>query len=74
MLAQLRADDDLTETSDLFKIAMRQMPGAFHRNEKARLVGKLKAARDRKRPTAGKNKIEARVSGVSTPKRKNPLG
>jgi hypothetical protein len=53
---------------------MRQMPAPFHRYEKARLVGKLKAARDRKRPTAGKNKIEARVSGVSTPKRKNPLG
>ena len=33
---------------------MRQIAGAFHEYEKARLVAKLKAARDRKRVAAGK--------------------
>lgn len=46
--------DDLTETSDPFKIAMRQIAGVFAQLEKARLVGKLKAARDRKRATGVK--------------------
>ena len=32
----------------------RQIAGAFHEYEKARLVAKLKAARDRKRAAAGK--------------------
>ena len=43
--------DDLTETDDHMKVAMRQIAGAFSQLEKARLVAKLKAARDRKRPT-----------------------
>nr|WP_056117692.1 recombinase family protein [Methylobacterium sp. Leaf122] len=41
--------DDLTETDDPYKIAMRQIAGVFAQLEKARLVGKLRAARDRKR-------------------------
>jgi DNA invertase Pin-like site-specific DNA recombinase len=38
--------DDLTETDDHMKVAMRQIAGAFSQLEKARLVAKLKAARD----------------------------
>lgn len=41
--------DDLTNTSDPFKVAMRQIAGAFAQLEKARLVAKLKVARERKR-------------------------
>jgi DNA invertase Pin-like site-specific DNA recombinase len=52
--------DDLTETDDPFKVAMRQIAGVFAQLEKARLVGKLKAARDRKRATG--TKIEGRKS------------
>ena len=52
--------DDLTETSDPFKIAMRQIAGVFAQLEKARLVSKLKAARDRKRATGVK--VEGRKS------------
>ncbi|WP_354085073.1 recombinase family protein [Bradyrhizobium sp. S3.3.6] len=52
--------DDLTETNDPFKIAMRQIAGVFAQLEKARLVGKLKAARDRKRATG--LKVEGRKS------------
>src|SRR5262249_6295230 len=37
--------DDLTATEDPFKVAMRQIAGVFAQLEKARLVGKLKAAR-----------------------------
>jgi DNA invertase Pin-like site-specific DNA recombinase len=37
--------DDLTNTDDPFKIAMRQIAGAFAQLEKARLVSKLKGAR-----------------------------
>lgn len=52
--------DDLTETDDPFKVAMRQIAGVFSQLEKARLVGKLKAARDRKRATGAK--VEGRKS------------
>ena len=52
--------DDLTETSDPFKVAMRQIAGAFAQLEKARLVSKLRAARDRKRAAGGK--VEGRKS------------
>jgi DNA invertase Pin-like site-specific DNA recombinase len=45
---------DLTETDDPFKIAMRQIAGAFAQLEKARLVAKLKGARDRKKAKTGK--------------------
>jgi DNA invertase Pin-like site-specific DNA recombinase len=46
--------DDLTETYDHMKVAMRQIAGSFAQLEKARLVAKLKAARDRKREAHGK--------------------
>ena len=52
--------DDLTNTDDPFKVAMRQIAGAFAQLEKARLVSKLKAARDRKRATGVK--VEGRKS------------
>jgi DNA invertase Pin-like site-specific DNA recombinase len=39
--------DDMTETDDHMKVAMRQIAGTFAQLEKARLVAKLKAARDR---------------------------
>ena len=43
--------DDLTETTDPMRIAMRQIAGAFMQLEKTRLVDKLRSARDRKRAT-----------------------
>lgn len=43
--------DDLTDNTDPSRTMMRQIAGAFHQYEKARLVAKLKAARDRKRST-----------------------
>jgi DNA invertase Pin-like site-specific DNA recombinase len=46
--------DDLTVTDDPMKVAMRQIAGSFSQLEKARLVAKLKAARDRKREANGK--------------------
>jgi DNA invertase Pin-like site-specific DNA recombinase len=46
--------DDLTNTADPARVMMRQVAGAFAQYEKARLVGKLKAARDRKSAEAGK--------------------
>jgi DNA invertase Pin-like site-specific DNA recombinase len=52
--------DDLTNTADPFKVAMRQIAGAFAQLEKARLVAKLKAARDRKRGAG--EKVEGRKS------------
>jgi DNA invertase Pin-like site-specific DNA recombinase len=52
--------DNLTETDDPYKVAMRQMAGVFAQLEKARLVHKLKAARDRKKATGVK--VEGRKS------------
>jgi DNA invertase Pin-like site-specific DNA recombinase len=52
--------DDLTDSDDEFRVAMRQIMGVFSQLEKTRLVKKLKAARDRKR-TAGR-KVEGRKS------------
>jgi DNA invertase Pin-like site-specific DNA recombinase len=46
--------DDMTETSDPMKVAMRQIAGAFSQLEKARLVAKLRAARERKREATGR--------------------
>jgi DNA invertase Pin-like site-specific DNA recombinase len=46
--------DDLTVTDDHMKVAMRQIAGTFAQLEKARLVAKLKVARDRKRVAYGK--------------------
>jgi len=52
--------DNLTNTDDPFKKAMRQIAGAFAELEKTRLVHKLKVARDRKRATGAK--VEGRKS------------
>jgi DNA invertase Pin-like site-specific DNA recombinase len=46
--------EDLTQTDDPIKKAMRQIAGVFAELEKSRLVAKLKAARDRKRLAEGK--------------------
>jgi hypothetical protein len=46
--------DDLTDTSDPSRVIMRQIVGSFHEYEKARLVAKLKAARDAKKALTGK--------------------
>lgn len=46
--------DDLTDSSDPSRKMMRQIAGAFHEYEKARLVAKLRVARERRRATAGK--------------------
>lgn len=49
--------DDLTDSS-ASRVMMRQIAGAFHQYEKARLVTKLRAARQSKRETVGK--VESR--------------
>jgi len=46
--------DDLTDSSDPSRKMMRQIAGSFAEYEKARLVAKLKAARERKRRATGK--------------------
>lgn len=46
--------DDLTDSSDPTRKMMRQIAGTFAEYEKARLVAKLKAARDRKKELTGK--------------------
>jgi DNA invertase Pin-like site-specific DNA recombinase len=46
--------DDLTDSSDSSCVMMREIAGAFHQYETARLVTKLKAARQRKREAVGK--------------------
>ena len=51
--------DDLTESDDEMRVAMRQIVGVFSQLEKTRLVKKLKAARDRKRVHG---KVEGRKS------------
>ena len=62
------AGDDLTDTSDPMKKAMRQIAGAFAELEKARLVAKLRGARERKRAESkrvtndGRGKCEGRKS------------
>ncbi|MBB4041810.1 DNA invertase Pin-like site-specific DNA recombinase [Microvirga flocculans] len=56
--------DDLTETNDEMKVAMRQIAGAFAQLEKTRLVKKLRAARERKRATG--MKVEGRKSHAET--------
>jgi DNA invertase Pin-like site-specific DNA recombinase len=48
------AGENLTETSDPMKKFMRQIAGAFAELEKARLVGKLKHARERIRKERGR--------------------
>ena len=60
--------DELTDTTDPMKKAMRQIAGAFAELEKARLVAKLRGARERKRAKAesttldGRGKCEGRKS------------
>jgi DNA invertase Pin-like site-specific DNA recombinase len=46
--------DDLTESDDEMRVAMRQIAGVFSQLEKTRLVKKLKAARERIRTEQGK--------------------
>ena len=53
--------DDLTNTDDPFKVAMRQIAGAFAQLEKARLVAKLKSGRERANRHAGR-KLDVRKS------------
>ncbi|MET4316263.1 recombinase family protein [Bradyrhizobium sp. RT5a] len=54
--------DDLTDSSDPSRVMMRQIAGAFHQYEKARLVAKLRAARERKRKASKGKKVEGRKS------------
>jgi DNA invertase Pin-like site-specific DNA recombinase len=46
--------DDLTDSTDPSRKMMRQIAGAFHEYEKARLVAKLRGARERTREANGK--------------------
>jgi len=46
--------DDLTDSDDEMRVAMRQIVGVFSQLEKTRLVKKLKVARDRKKATGVK--------------------
>lgn len=46
--------EDLTDSDDEMRVAMRQIVGVFSQLEKTRLVKKLKVARDRKRAATGK--------------------
>lgn len=72
--------ENLTETEDAMKRAMRQIAGVFAELEKRRLVAKLKSARDRKRRDTGKcegrkSHAEQRPEAVALAKRlhrKNP--
>jgi DNA invertase Pin-like site-specific DNA recombinase len=57
--------DDLTNTEDEMKVFIRQVAGAFAQLEKARLVRKLKAARDRKRAAGGKAEGRKRWADVN---------
>jgi DNA invertase Pin-like site-specific DNA recombinase len=50
--------DDLTDSDDEMRVAMRQIAGVFSQLEKTRLVKKLKAARDRKSKPG--NRVEGR--------------
>ena len=47
-LVTASAGDDLMDSNDLGRKMMRQVAGAFMEYEKARLVGKLRGARERK--------------------------
>src|SRR5262249_53635048 len=54
--------DELTDSSDPSRKMMRQIAGSFAEYEKARLVAKLKAARERKRAVLPTRKCEGRKS------------
>jgi DNA invertase Pin-like site-specific DNA recombinase len=57
--------EELTGTDDPAKIMMRQIAGAFAQYEKARLVAKLKGARDRKSAELGR-RVEGRKGYAET--------
>jgi DNA invertase Pin-like site-specific DNA recombinase len=57
--------EDLTSTDDPAKVMMRQIAGAFAQYEKARLVAKLKGARDRRSAELGR-RIEGRKGYAAT--------
>ena len=57
--------EDLTETDDPAKVMMRQVAGAFAEYEKARLVLKLRGARDRRSAALG-HRIEGRKGYAET--------
>jgi DNA invertase Pin-like site-specific DNA recombinase len=59
--------DDLTASDDPTRKMMRQIAGAFAEYEKARLVAKLRHARDRKRQADGK--CEGRLSRLERAKK-----
>jgi DNA invertase Pin-like site-specific DNA recombinase len=61
--------DDLTDSDDEMRVAMRQIAGVFSQLEKTRLVKKLRAARDRKRQSGAK--VEGRKSRIER-ERENP--
>jgi DNA invertase Pin-like site-specific DNA recombinase len=61
------AGDDLTDTSDPARTMMRQIAGAFAQYERARLVARLKRARDLKRERTGK-----KVGGRKSHSERNP--
>ncbi|HEV2557216.1 MAG TPA: recombinase family protein [Microvirga sp.] len=63
--------DDLTNTDDPFKIAMRQIAGTFAQLEKARLVAKLRGARQRKRLVLAEKAKEDRSIRVKVEGRKS---
>ena len=52
--------DELTDTTDPMKKAMRQIAGAFAELEKARLVAKLRGARERKRAKGERATLDGR--------------
>ena len=71
--------DDLTNTDDEMKVAMRQIAGAFAQLEKSRLVRKLREARERKRAETGRcegrrSYAEARPSVVALAKQLHEQG
>jgi DNA invertase Pin-like site-specific DNA recombinase len=59
------AGDDLTDTSDPSRVMMRQIAGAFAHYEKARLVARLRRAREIKGKMGGRKSLaETRPEGV----------
>jgi DNA invertase Pin-like site-specific DNA recombinase len=61
------AGDDLTDTSDPSRTMLRQIAGSFAEYEKARLVARLKRARDLKRERTGE-----KVGGRKSHAERNP--
>jgi uncharacterized sporulation protein YeaH/YhbH (DUF444 family) len=56
--------EDLTETDDPYRIAMRQMGGVFAELEKSRLVHKLRVARERASAAAG-HRVDGRKATLT---------